>query len=180
MLTNLAGEDLALLRRELVGQLLDAPDRLVGGGTVGRRDRDGAVVLDVDLGAGSRPGSSGSSCRPGRSPHRYLSGLILIRCTRGANFDISSRGDADGLEHLDEDVTADRVRLLKRLPHDLERDALDLDIHLDGRHAIRSAGDLEVHIAVGVRSTPWMSVNTVKFPVSPSITRPIATPATAG
>ena len=51
------------------------------------------------------------------------------------------------LVHLAEDVQAAFLRLRERLLHDLEIEALDLDVHLDRRDAVPRAGDLEVHVA---------------------------------
>ena len=39
-------------------------------------------------------------------------------------------------------------RLLKRLAHDLARDAADLDVHLQSGNALARARHLEVHIPV--------------------------------
>ena len=41
----------------------------------------------------------------------------------------------------------------KRRLDDLGRQTVDLEVHLDGRDAIMSTGDLEVHIAVEVLKT---------------------------
>jgi len=40
------------------------------------------------------------------------------------------------LAHLAEDVRAPRVRRLERATHDLQRDALHLDVHLESRDAL--------------------------------------------
>ena len=42
------------------------------------------------------------------------------------------------------------ARLLERLLEDVAAQALDLDVHLEGRDALAGAGDLEVHVAVVV------------------------------
>ena len=52
--------------------------------------------------------------------------------------------------HLVEDVEAAGARLLERLLEDVAAQALDLDVHLEGRDALARAGDLEVHVAVVV------------------------------
>ena len=51
------------------------------------------------------------------------------------------------LGHLVEDELARPLRLVERRPHDLLRDAGDLDVHLQGGDAVTRAGDLEVHVA---------------------------------
>ena len=53
----------------------------------------------------------------------------------------------DRLGHLAEDELAALVGLLERVAEDLEGDAGDLDVHLQGGDPLRGAGDLEVHVA---------------------------------
>ena len=53
----------------------------------------------------------------------------------------------DRLGHLAEDELAALVGLLQRVLEDLEGDAGDLDVHLQGGDPVRGAGDLEVHVA---------------------------------
>ena len=76
-----------------------------------------------------------------------LSGSILICSIRGANSDSCSRGPGDRLLHLVEDEEPALTRLLERVAQDVEGDPGDLDVHLQGRDAVRGAGDLEVHVA---------------------------------
>ena len=66
---------------------------------------------------------------------------------RGAYCDSSARGAPKRLLHLAQDVEPALARLLERLLHDLEVEALDLDVHLDRGDALLGAGDLEVHVA---------------------------------
>ena len=66
---------------------------------------------------------------PMRSP--ILSGLICIVKMRGAHGDISARWVASALVISFEDVQPALAGLLQRLFHDLEVEALDLDVHLD-------------------------------------------------
>ena len=54
---------------------------------------------------------------------------------------------ADDLVHLPEDVQPALAGLLQRDLHDLGRDALDLDVHLQRSHAVLRPGNLEVHVA---------------------------------
>jgi hypothetical protein len=65
----------------------------------------------------------------------------------GANLDSSPLGCGDDRFHLIEDVHAGVLGLVQGLLHDLGRDARDLDVHLDGGHAVAGARDLEVHVA---------------------------------
>ncbi len=82
---------------------------------------------------------------PIRAP--IFSGSILIEVIFGANCESSSRGSVDRLGHLAEDELAALVGLIQRVPEDLQGDAGDLDVHLQGRDALGRPGDLEVHVA---------------------------------
>ena len=86
-----------------------------------------------------------------------FSGLIRIDWMRGAYGESSDVRLRQGLHHLIQDEHAALVGLGKRLLQHLVGESLDLDVHLERGHAIRRAGDLEVHIAQ-VSSRPWMSV----------------------
>ena len=66
---------------------------------------------------------------------------------RGANSAELAARLGDRLEHLAEDVEPGLAGLLERLGEDLEGDARDLDVHLEGGDALVGAGDLEVHVA---------------------------------
>src|SRR5829696_2836643 len=59
----------------------------------------------------------------------------------------------DGVLHLAEDRHACVPGLLERAAQDLERDARDLDVHLERGDAFGGAGDLEVHVAEVVLDT---------------------------
>src|SRR5207237_2404344 len=54
----------------------------------------------------------------------------------------------DDAAHRFDDEEARLAGLLERGPHDVERDSLDLDIHLQRGDALCGASDLEVHVAV--------------------------------
>src|SRR5688572_23714721 len=56
----------------------------------------------------------------------------------------------DDLAHRVEDEDASLTRLREGLAHDLERDALHLDVHLQRGDPVLRAADLEVHVAVVV------------------------------
>ena len=116
---------------------------------VGRRDGDLAVVLDLDLGAGllldRADGLATWADDVADLVGRDLHGVEPRRVLR----DVAARMIERGL-HLAEDVEPARLGLLQRLSHDLARDALDLDVHLQRGDALRGAGDLEVHVAVVV------------------------------
>src|SRR5207253_4283835 len=51
----------------------------------------------------------------------------------------------DGLAHLSQHDQARLARLVQGRPHDVDRDAGDLDVHLERGDALLRTGDLEVH-----------------------------------
>ena len=109
-------------------------------------DKDGAIVLDVDvhfalfldladhLAAGADD----------------LADLVGIDVDGGDARRIGRQlraGLGDGLGHLVQDVEPAVARLGQGLGQDLVAQALDLDVHLQGRDPLAGAGDLEVHVA---------------------------------
>ena len=80
---------------------------------------------------------------------------------RGAYCDSSLRGASIDLGHLAEDERAGLVGLRERVAQDLERDARDLDVHLQ-------RGDARARVPATLKSmsprwssTPAMSVRTM-------------------
>src|SRR5206468_11425153 len=114
-----------------------------------RGNRDQAVVVHVDFGAGlllDAPDGLALGAdqvadlvRPDldRDDARRVLGQLRARLR-------------DRLIHDVEDVQPRLLRLLERLGDDLEVEAHDLDVHLDRRDALARARDLEVHVAQGV------------------------------
>src|SRR5690606_38075000 len=127
------------------GDLADALQRSVYGLAAGRCDLDGAVVLDVDLGAALLDDRADD--RPARADD--LADLV------GRNMDrldawcmLAELGPrlAERLGHLAEDVQASLARLIERDAHDLLGDAGDLDVHLQRGDTFGRSGDLEIHV----------------------------------
>ena len=118
----------------------------VGRFAVDRGDLDGAVVFDVDLGAGLLGDLADHLAA--RADH-----LADLVGRDGDHLDArrmlaelgARRGDRLG--HLAEDVQAAVLGLGQRDPHDLLGDAGDLDVHLQRGDAAFGPGDLEVHVA---------------------------------
>ncbi len=77
---------------------------------------------------------------------RIFSGLILMVMMRGAKALTSPRAEGMTSVMLVEDEEARRVGLGETGADDVLVDALHLDVHLEGRDALRGAGDLEVHV----------------------------------
>src|SRR6185437_4460724 len=125
---------------------LDAPLRLATGGAVHGGDLHRTVALDVDRRAGLL--GDLADHRPALADH--IADLLRIdlqgddgRCPlRHALARL-----ADDLVHLAENVQTPVAGLLQRDLHDLGRDTLDLDVHLQRRHTVFRPRDLEVHVA---------------------------------
>src|SRR5690606_15842455 len=92
-------------RLDVRGDLLDAGLGGLGSGGVHRGDDDGAVILDVDLGAGFL----GDGLDGGATLADHLADLVRMdldgQQARGVLAQLGTRG-ADGLGHLAEDVQA--------------------------------------------------------------------------
>src|SRR5690606_31277054 len=109
-------------------------------------DLDHAVVGDVDGGAG------GFGQRADGSTALADDVADLVRVDLHGDQGRSAVGQfaacaADDLVHLTEDVQAGFMSLGQCLFHDFFGDAFDLDVHLQGVHALGGAGYLEVHVA---------------------------------
>ena len=76
-----------------------------------------------------------------------FSGLIMMVFIFGAYGESFFSGLGWTLIHDREDVEPALPRLLEGGPHDVGRDALDLDVHLERGDAVFGPGDLEVHVA---------------------------------
>src|SRR5207249_661004 len=132
--------DLGLLR-----QALDHRSCLLAAFGLRPGDPDRAVVLELDR----RPG-----LRLDRTDHLAawpddladLVGLDLDRLDAWRPPRQLGPRLADDVAHRFEDEQSRVARLLERRAHDVERDPLDLDVHLERGHALRRAGDLEVHV----------------------------------
>src|SRR5262249_16384050 len=118
------------------------PDRLA----VGRSDLHGAVVLDVDLGAGLLDDLA-DHLAAGADHFADLIGGDLEGLDARRVFAKLGAGVVERLGHLAEDVHAPTLGLVERHLHDLFGDAGDLDVHLQGGDTLLGAGHLEVHVA---------------------------------
>ena len=140
---DLAGVDLANFR---FGN--DADDPVAGGfdlGRIARRDLHGAIVFDVDLGAGGGDDLADHLAASADD----VADLVLRHAHR---FDARGMGRqtfagaVQRLGHFAEDVRTAFLGLGQGDTHDLLGDAGDLDVHLQRRDAIRRTGHLEVHV----------------------------------
>jgi hypothetical protein len=137
------------LQLHLAADVLDHADCLLHRRAVGREDGDPPVVLDVDLGA-----------RLFLDPaHHLAAGADDLADLLLANLDGHEArreraqlgaGLLDRLAHLGQHGEPRLARLAQRLPHDLDGDPGDLDVHLQRGDALLGPGDLEVHVAVVV------------------------------
>src|SRR5688572_4840766 len=136
--------DLAHL--DLRGDRADAVHRVLAGFGRQARDGDGAVVFDVDRRAGlARERLDDASALADHFPDLVGVDLHLDDARRVVGHLLARAGH--GLLHYAQDVHAAFLGLVKRDLHDLARDALDLDVHLQRGDAALGTGDLEVHVA---------------------------------
>ena len=130
----------------LLHQAFDQLVGLVGPGLVAAVDGDGAVVLDVDLGAGAlRDALDDLAAGP---DHR--SDLLLIDLQADDLGGVVRDGFArlaDGPAHDLEDAQPAFAGLLQRPGEDFRAHPGDLDVHLEPGDALLGARDLEVHVA---------------------------------
>ena len=146
-------DDLAVIQLADLGNEADVVDHLLGhiaGGCVGRSNVDRAVVVNVDL----RAGLSNNLLDHGAALADDLADLVHVDlhgehlgCELG---DMVARlcdaGDHDLVENFKTSLAA----ALERVGDDFHRQAVVLEVHLDGGHALGRTGDLEVHFAVEV------------------------------
>jgi hypothetical protein len=153
-LYHATGEHVADL--DLLGHGLDAVHDAFGGFLVGGADEDRAVFLDVDVGA-ELVGHAADGLATLADDEADLVGVDLdAEDARRPLGQLAARL-GERLAHALEDEEPRLARLLERLGEDLEGDAGDLDVHLQGRDAVGGAGDLEVHVAEVVLSPRWSS-----------------------
>src|SRR5437660_839549 len=140
---DLARIDLADL--DLVGQALDPVDRLPAGFLVDSRDEDATIVLDIDLGTGLL----GDLADHGAALADDVADLVGVdEDRRDARRVVAHLGARtwQHRKHLVEDEESRLACLLERLGHDLVRQALDLDVHLQRGDPLARPGHLEVHV----------------------------------
>src|SRR6266581_2255880 len=122
------------------------------------RNRDHTRVLHVDLGAGLLLDAA-DRLALGTDEVADLVGTDLNRDDAGRILGELRARLGHRLLHNIENVHPRLARLVQSLADDFPVQPLDLDVHLNRRHAIPGPGDLEVHVA--------------------SVINPIATPAHA-
>src|SRR5581483_2699374 len=130
---HLAGVDLAQLH--FAGHALDDADRLLSRLLIVGADEDGAVVLDVD--AALRLFDNRADHAAAGADHcadLVLRDLDAVHARReGRKLRPRRR---DGLTHALQDEEPGVAGLIHRLVQDIEADALDLDVHLQGSDAL--------------------------------------------
>src|SRR5579862_53290 len=142
-LRDLAGVRVPHLR--LLRDALDRSDRTRRLFAVGRVDEDRPVLLDVDLDVVLRLETADRLAALADDETDLLRVDLDRRDARRVRGQLAA-GLRDDLEHLVEDEVARPLRLLERVPHDLLRNARDLDVHLERGDAVTRSGDLEVHV----------------------------------
>ena len=130
--------------RELAaaGQHVDAQDVALGDGLTG----DGAVVGNVDRTTGFL-GDRTYGRATLTDDITNLVRMYLERHDTRRMFGHLFTRRIDRLVHLAKDMQATVFCLCQRLFHDLLRNTLDLDIHLQRGNTVLGTGNLEVHVA---------------------------------
>src|SRR5574344_2472019 len=162
-----AGEDLderaelldagdgALVDLADLGDGADRADRALGGFHrlgIGREDRDLAVVVDVDLGAGrlddaADVGSSGADERAD-----LVDGNLHLLDPRGERVEFGARSRENGLHEVD-DLETGVVGGLDGVLDEVPGEAAELEGDLEVGDALAGSADLEVHVAAVVFGT---------------------------
>ena len=122
---------------------LDCP---LAGILVDGRDLDGAVVFDIDLGAGDLANLANDLAAGADDLTNFVARDLEGGDARRVGRDILAAG-GQGLGHLVQDVQTAFLGLGQGDFHDLLGDRGDLDVHLQRRDALIRSGDLEVHVA---------------------------------
>ena len=143
-LLDLAHVQLADL--DLLGDLVHPGNRLLGGRLVARGDRHGPVVLHIHFHAASGHDVA-DDFAAGTDDLADLLRLDLERVDPGRVGRHVRARRRKGQAHTFQDVQPPLARLRQGPLHELGRDPRDLDVHLQRRHALRRAADLEVHVA---------------------------------
>ena len=134
VLTTLPCELVADL--DLLGHRADALDQGVALGAGDGVDEDHALVVDVDLGLVLLLQGANRLAALADEQADLLRIDLDRADPRGVLGELLARG-VDRLVHLAEDELATFLGLGERVAHDLERDARDLDVHLQGGDALR-------------------------------------------
>jgi hypothetical protein len=139
--------DVDAIQLRFAADVLDHVDGHLRGAAVRGEDRHLSVILDVDLGARLLLHSADHlAARSDDLPDLVRANLDGDE-PRSVGTHLGARCP-DGLRHLAEHVQPRLARLGQRLPHDVDRDAADLDVHLQRGDPLLGAGDLEVHVTV--------------------------------
>src|SRR5690606_8836720 len=129
-----------------VGDRADPLDGRLDLATVRGGDLDGAVVLDIDLGAGLFDDFA-DHLATGADHFADLVGRDLHRLDARSELPHFRTAGGDGVGHFAQDVDAAALGLLEGDLHDLLGNAGDLDVHLQAGDALIGTGHLEVHVA---------------------------------
>ena len=141
------GTGVGLADADLLGKALDHADGDIGGVALDGGDEDGAVFLDVDVGAAGVLLDLADDAPAGADDRADLLLVDLDDVDLGRVLGDGLARLLDDLGHALEEEDAGVAGLLERALEQLAGDAADLDVHLEGGDALGGAGDLEVHVA---------------------------------
>src|SRR6478672_3934087 len=143
-LDDLAVEGVADL--DLLGHRADALGQGLAHLAVGGVDEHVAVVVDVDLRVELVLQAADGLAALADEQADLVRADLDADDARGVRRQALARA-GDGLAHLVEDGQARLLGLGERVAQDVEGDARDLDVHLQGGDPVPGPGDLEVHVA---------------------------------
>ena len=147
-------DDLAVVQGADLGDEADVVDHLLGGvarSGIDRSDEDVAVVVDVDLGAGVGADLLDGLAAGADDLTDLLDGDLHGDHLRSVLGDVRARlGDA-GEHDLVQNFQTGLAAALECVGNDLHRQALVLQVHLNGRNAFRRTGDLEVPSVINTK-----------------------------
>src|SRR5258708_6332271 len=125
---------------------LDPLQRRLDGFSVGARHLDGAVVLDVDLGASLLDDLADHLAARSDDFADLVGGYLDGLDTRRMLSEFGTCA-ADRLSHLAENMDAPSFRLIERNAHDLFGNPGDLDLHWQRGHTNVGPRHFEIHVA---------------------------------
>ena len=141
------GTGVGLADADLLGEAFNHADGDVGGRALDSGDEDGAVFLDIDVGAAGVFLNLADDAATGADDGADLLLVDLDDVDLGRVLGDGLAGLLDDLAHAIEQEDAGLAGLSEGGLEQLAGDAADLDVHLEGGDSLIGAGDLEVHVA---------------------------------
>src|SRR5437763_5615157 len=142
------------------GEAANTIDRSFGGGAISGGDRNGAIVLDVNLSAGFLDERANHLAAWSDDVANLIRIDFDLNNSWRMGRDAGSRG-IERLPHYIQNIQPPFLRLLKSFGHYLGVDAGDLNVHLQGGDSIARTRNFEIHVAVMILCTGNVAENRV-------------------